>query len=302
MQFNILDLNSENTVTIDEVKAQSKLKDYLALAKLRLASLVVFSAVLGYFMAANEVNYLSLLYLVLGGFLVTGSSNAFNQVIEREADKKMKRTQDRPIPAGRMGISEASIVASIWGVLGIALLWFGLNPLSGVLAALSLFIYVFIYTPLKKVGPIAVFVGAFPGAIPPMLGYVAETGSFGLIPGLLFATQFIWQFPHFWSIAWKLHDDYAKAGYQLLPTRKRDKTSAMQIVIYSLFLIPISLAPFWFGIGGWVATSIVLIAGIISAVLAARLFLYRDMKSATTLMFCTFIYLPVVQLAYLISF
>lgn len=302
LRLNSSDLSTERTVTIQNTKTQSKFKDYLALAKLRLASLVVFSAVLGYFMAAETVNFLHLTYLIIGGFLVTGSSNAFNQVIEREADKKMKRTSDRPIPAGRMTITEASVMASIWGVLGIALLWFGLNPLSGILASLSLFIYVFIYTPLKKVGPVAVFVGAFPGAIPPMLGYVAETGTFGLIPGLLFATQFIWQFPHFWSIAWKLHDDYSLAGYQLLPTRNRDSVSAMQIVIYSLFLIPISLAPFWFGIGGWIATSIVLIAGVVSAVLAARLFLKRDMKSATQLMFCTFIYLPVVQLAYLMSF
>ena len=295
-------MSNENTAVIEGVKSHSKVKDFLALAKLRLTSLVVFSAVLGYFMAANSVNYVSLAYLIIGGFLVTGSSNAFNQVIEREADKKMSRTSDRPLPAGRMNITEASIMASIWGVLGIALIWFGLNPLSGILAALSLFIYVFLYTPLKKVGPIAVFVGAFPGAIPPMLGYVAETGTFGLIPGLLFATQFIWQFPHFWSIAWKLHDDYAKAGYQLLPTRKRDKTSAMQIVIYSLFLIPTSLAPFWFGVGGWAGISIVSISGIVLAFLSGRLFLRRDMKSATVLMFSTFIYLPVVQLAYLMSF
>jgi len=295
-------LSNENTAVLDDVKSHSKVKDFLALAKLRLTSLVVFSAVLGYFMAANTVNYVSLTYLIIGGFLVTGSSNAFNQVLERDADRKMSRTSDRPLPAGRMNITEASIMASIWGVLGIALIWFGLNPLSGILAALSLFIYVFLYTPLKKVGPIAVFVGAFPGAIPPMLGYVAETGTFGLIPGLLFATQFIWQFPHFWSIAWKLHDDYAKAGYQLLPTRKRDKTSAMQIVIYSLFLIPISLAPFWFGVGGWAGISIVSISGAVLAILAGRLFLRRDMKSATVLMFSTFIYLPVVQLAYLMSF
>lgn len=302
MHLNFQSLSTDRTAVINEVKTQSKVKDYLALAKLRLASLVVFSAVLGYFMAADQVNFLSLTYLVLGGFLVTGASNAFNQVLERDADKKMSRTKNRPIPAGRMSVQEAAIVASIWGVLGIALIWFGLNPLSGILASLSLFIYVFLYTPLKKVGPIAVFVGAFPGAIPPMLGYVAETGTFGLVPGLLFATQFIWQFPHFWAIAWKLHDDYSKAGYELLPTRKRDKTSAMQIVVYSLFLIPISLAPFWFGIGGVIGLSIVLIAGIVGAVLAAQLFLKRDMKTATVLMFSTFIYLPVVQLAYLMSF
>lgn len=295
-------MSNENIAVLEGAKSHSKVKDFLALAKLRLASLVVLGAVLGYLMAANSVNYTSLTYLIIGGFLVTGSSNAFNQVLERDADRKMSRTSDRPLPAGRMNITEASIMASIWGVLGITLIWFGLNPLSGILASLSLFIYVFIYTPLKKEGPVAVFVGAFPGAIPPVLGYVAETGAFGLIPGLLFATQFIWQFPHFWSIAWRLHDDYAKAGYQLLPTRKRDKTSAMQIVIYSLFLIPISLAPFWFGVGGWAGISIVSISGTVLAILAGRLFLRRDMKSATVLMFSTFIYLPVVQLAYLMSF
>ncbi len=295
-------MSNENIAVLEGAKSHSKVKDFLALAKLRLASLVVLGAVFGYFMAANSINYTSLTYLIIGGFLVTGSSNAFNQVLERDADRKMSRTSDRPLPAGRMNITEASIMASIWGILGIALIWFGLNPLSGILASLSLFIYVFLYTPLKKEGPVAVFVGAFPGAIPPMLGYVAETGTFGLIPGLLFATQFIWQFPHFWSIAWRLHDDYAKAGYQLLPTRKRDKASAMQVVIYSLFLIPISLAPFWFGVGGWAGISIVSISGIVLAILAGRLFLRRDMKSATVLMFSTFIYLPVVQLAYLMSF
>lgn len=294
-------LESQNSTVIEQVKSSSKISDFAALGKLRLASLVVFSAFLGYLMAAPEINWLKVCWLVIGGFLVTGASNAFNQIMERDADKKMNRTADRPIPSGRMSNLEAYAIASIWGVLGIALLWFGLNPLSGILGALALFIYVFVYTPLKKTGPIAVFVGAFPGAIPPMLGYIAETGTFGMIPGLLFATQFIWQFPHFWSIAWKLHDDYAKAGYELLPTRKRDKGSALQIVSYSLFLIPISICPFFFGVGGWISGAIVAICGIVSTITAINLFFKRDMRSATILMFTTFVYLPVVQLAYLMN-
>ncbi|UTW63452.1 protoheme IX farnesyltransferase [bacterium SCSIO 12741] len=176
-----------------------------------------------------------------------------------------------------------------------------MNPLSGILGALALFMYVFLYTPLKKVGPIAVFVGAFPGAIPPMLGYVAETGTFGMIPGILFAVQFIWQFPHFWSIAWKIQDDYSKAGYFLLPSRKRDKASSMQILLYTLFLIPISLSPYWFGVCGQYAAGVILICGLGISYYAARLHVTNDLKDATKLMFSTFIYLPIVQLAYLVS-
>lgn len=277
-------------------------RDFAALIKFRLTSLVVFSAVLGYFLAAETLSWTKLGLLILGGFFVTGSSNGFNQIMERDTDAIMSRTQNRPIPSGRMSVLEASIWSTVLGVVGIFILWFGLNELSGVLGALALFTYVFVYTPMKKVGPIAVFVGAFPGAIPPMLGYVAETGSFGVIPGLLFAVQFIWQFPHFWSIAWKLDEDYKKVGYIMLPSKNPDKASSFQILIYSLFLIPITLSPLNFGIGNWLTAILCFVAATGVAFYAAKLHIANSQTAASKLMFATFLYLPVVQIAYLISF
>ncbi len=281
----------------------SKLSDYALLTKLRLASLVVFSALTGYFFAvgAEGINTVHLLWLITGGFLVTGSSNAFNQVIERDLDKLMNRTADRPIPDGRMEVPEALIVASLTGFFGLLILWFGLNPLSGILGALALFLYVAAYTPLKRVGPIAVFVGAFPGAIPPMLGYVAATGDFGLIPGVLFAAQFMWQFPHFWAIAWKANDDYAKAGFKLLPTAQgKGQISAMYILLYTIFLIPISLTPIIFTGMDALRMVLVTLAGLAFTWYAIDLYRKRTDESALKLMFASFVYLPVVQLFYLI--
>ncbi|MGB0402745.1 MAG: heme o synthase [Salibacteraceae bacterium] len=281
--------------------AKSKAKDVAVLTKMRLASLVVFSAFLGYLLAASSIVWVDVLYLVLGGFLVTGSSNAFNQIMERDIDKEMARTADRPLPTSRMGVQEAFWIATFTGIIGIVILWFGLNPLSGILGALALFMYVFLYTPLKKVGPIAAYVGAFPGAVPPMLGYVAVTGSFDMIAGLLFAVQFAWQFPHFWSIAWKLNDDYTKVGYYLLPSRNRDKKSSLIIAISGLLLVPVSLLPMVYGVGGIVSGSIVGLMGLMVFYLTVKLHLSNDQKDATRLMFGTFIYLPVVQLSYLLS-
>ena len=281
----------------------SKLSDYALLTKLRLASLVVFSALTGYFFAvgAEGINTVHLLWLITGGFLVTGSSNAFNQVIERDLDKLMNRTADRPIPDGRMEVPEALIVASLTGFFGLLILWFGLNPLSGILGALALFLYVAAYTPLKRVGPIAVFVGAFPGAIPPMLGYVAATGDFGLIPGVLFAAQFMWQFPQFWAIAWKANDDYAKAGFKLLPTAQgKGQISAMYILLYTIFLIPISLTPIIFTGMDALRMVLVTLAGLAFTWYAIDLYRKRTDESALKLMFASFVYLPVVQLFYLI--
>ena len=265
---------------------------------MRLATLVVFSAGVSYFMAADQINWIKFLWLVIGGFLVTGASNGINQVIEKDLDKMMDRTKSRPIPAGDLSVSEAMILALIMGVAGISILWFALNPLSGLLGAMALIMYVGIYTPMKRISPFAVFVGAFPGAIPPMLGYVAETGEFGLIPGLLFVIQFIWQFPHFWAIAWKLYDDYAKAGFYLLPSPGgKDVSSAFQSFTYTLFLIPISLLPFYFGITGSISAVVILICGVYYAWKAFQLYKNLDDKSAVGLMFASFIYLPVVQIA-----
>ena len=292
-----------NSLTAQETltRVRFKVKDLAVLTKMRLASLVVFSAFLGYLLAAQSVVWMDVFFLVIGGFLVTGSSNGFNQIIEKDIDKLMDRTKNRPIPSGRMSVKEATWISIVYGILGIAMLWFGLNPLSGILGSLALFVYVFIYTPLKKHGPIAVLAGAFPGAVPPMLGYVAESGQFGLVAGVLFAVQFAWQFPHFWSIAWKVNDDYNKADYFLLPTRFKDKTSSLVIVLSSILLIPVSLIPTYLGIGGNVAMAIVFLSGLAVLYFSIRLHLGHEEKTASRLMFSTFFYLPIVQLAYLMS-
>lgn len=292
-----------NSLTAQETltRVRFKVKDLAVLTKMRLASLVVFSAFLGYLLAAQSVVWMDVFFLVIGGFLVTGSSNGFNQIIEKDIDKLMDRTKNRPIPSGRMSVKEATWISIVYGILGIAMLWFGLNPLSGILGSLALFVYVFIYTPLKKHGPIAVLAGAFPGAVPPMLGYVAESGQFGLVAGVLFAVQFAWQFPHFWSIAWKVNDDYNKADYFLLPTRFKDKTSSLVIVLSSILLIPVSLIPTYLGIGGNVAMAIVFLSGLAVLYFSIRLHLGHEEKMASRLMFSTFFYLPIVQLAYLMS-
>jgi len=279
---------------------KDKLRVYAAFGKLRLASLVVFSSVLGYMMAASSVIWPEMIALIFGGFLVTASSNGFNQVIERELDKLMDRTKNRPIPVGSMNSREGLIVASVMGIIGLYLLFIFTNTLAGILGAFALFLYVVIYTPLKRVTPFAVLVGAFPGAIPPMLGYIAATGSFGLAPGILFAVQFIWQFPHFWAIAWKAHDDYQKAGFHLLPSPGgRDFSSAVQIATYSLFLIPVSCLPYIFGLSGVISLIVCLIAGLIFFYYSLRLLKTLDLKDATRLMFASFIYLPIVQISFL---
>src|SRR5690606_30416388 len=282
----------------------SKVKDLAALFKLRLASLVVVSAVLGYAMGvpAGGFSVASALLLTLGGLLVTGASNALNQVIEIEQDGRMDRTGQRPLVRGSMHLAEAIIVALLAGAIGTYVLWSTFGPLTGVLGLLSLFMYVALYTPMKRMSSWAVFVGAFPGAVPPMLGYVAATGTFGLGPGLLFAMQFMWQFPHFWSISWVLHDDYAKAGYHLLPSRGgRDRYSAFLVVLYTFFALLVGLLPWVFGLTGpWAAITAGLL-GLWMLLQALRLMRSLDKADARRLMFASFLYLPVVQLAYVLD-
>jgi protoheme IX farnesyltransferase len=270
----------------------------MQLLKLRLSWLVVFSALTSYFMGATNFSWLDPLWLTLGGFLVTGSSNAFNQIIERRLDMLMARTENRPMPKGRLSVAEALIFSSITGILGIAILWICMNPLSGMLGIGALVSYVAIYTPLKRVTPFAVFVGAFPGAIPPLLGWVAATGEIGIHGLVLFAVQFIWQFPHFWSLAWVLEDDYLKAGFRMLPAADgRSKTSALQILIYTAGLLPIGFLPFLFRMISPVALIITLLAGIYFLRKALKLHKTLEVSDAKALMFASFIYLPVVQLA-----
>lgn len=282
----------------------AKVKDLAALFKLRLASLVVVSAVLGYGMGvpAGGFSIVNALLLTLGGLLVTGASNALNQVIEVEQDGLMSRTSERPLVRGSMSITEATIVALLVGAIGTWILWNTFGPLTGILGLLSLFMYVALYTPMKRFTSWAVFVGAFPGAFPPMLGYVAATGHFGLGPGLLFAMQFMWQFPHFWSIAWVLNDDYAKAGYHLLPSRGgRDRYSGFLIVLYTFFALLTGLLPWVFGLAGpWSALTAALL-GLWMLLHALKLMRSLDKADARRLMFASFLYLPVVQLAYVLD-
>lgn len=282
-----------------------KVRDYAQFIKLRLASLVVLSAAISYVIASHEVNWSKMLLLVLGGFLVTGSSNGFNQIIEKNLDKLMDRTQNRPLPQERMSYNESFLLAFITGAIGIAILWIYMNPLSGILGLLALILYTVVYTPLKRITPFAVFVGAFPGAIPPLLGYVAASEGFGEIKfeaWVLFSVQFMWQFPHFWAIAWVLEDDYKKAGFRMLPSLGgRDKSSAFQVLVYTLFLLPISLLPVLFGMSGIVSAIIISICGIFFCYQAYNLYKECSIEAARRLMFGSFIYLPIVQLAVMIG-
>ena len=278
----------------------SRIIDYALFIKLRLSSLVVFSAALGFIIASDTILWSKLLWLIAGGFLVTGSSNGFNQILERDLDKLMSRTANRPLPQGRMNMNEAMVLASIMGIAGIMILWSFMNPLSALLGTIALLLYTMAYTPLKRKTPFAVFIGAFPGAIPPLLGCVAATNGFGHISYLawtLFTIQFIWQFPHFWAIAWVLDEDYKKAGFQMLPSGDRNKSTAFQILVYTLFLLPISLLPVIFHFSGSISAVVISACGILFVYQAYNLFISCTVKAASQLMFGSFIYLPVVQLA-----
>jgi protoheme IX farnesyltransferase len=240
---------STETIKENKVEIGLSIRDVAAFCKLRLATLVVMSAAFCFVLASKSIDYTKLTILIAGGFLVTASSNGFNQIIERNLDKLMNRTKNRPLPAGKMTVNQAYFIAAILGILGIILLWMFINPLSGILGTLALVLYTLVYTPMKQKSPLAVFVGAIPGAIPPMLGYAAVSGELSMEAAILFSVQFMWQFPHFWAIAWVLDDDYKKAGFYLLPSRGgRDKGSAFQILIYTLCLMPVSLMPIVFNI------------------------------------------------------
>jgi len=277
----------------------SRITDYAQLTKMRLALLVVFSAAMSFLMGADgDIDWMKLGLLVLGGFLVTGSANAFNQVIEKDLDKLMDRTSSRPLPDARMKPMEAIWIAASSGIAGLFILTYFMNVASGILGLVALLSYTVMYTPLKRMTPFAVFVGAFPGAIPTLLGYVAATNNFGTEAWILFAIQFIWQFPHFWAIAWVMDDDYKKAGFELLPSKGgRDRASAFQAFVYAFSLIPVGLTPWFFKIAGPVSMVVIVIAGIYFTLQAWRLYKECTVERARQLMFGSFIYLPVVQIA-----
>ena len=278
----------------------NKLRDYIQFIKLRLTLLVVFSAVAGFLMGGSmeELELEKLFLLVLAGLLVTGSSNGFNQILERHLDKMMSRTCNRPLPAGRMGVVEAVALAVLMGVSGLFILFYAMNMASGFLGLFALLSYAFFYTPLKRKTPFAVLVGAFPGAIPPLLGWVAATESLGMGGFILFAIQFIWQFPHFWAIAWVLDEDYKKAGFKLLPSSGgRDKASAFQVLVYSIGLIPISMLPIAFNMSGYWSGVIIFVAGCWFVMHSFKLYKTCDQQASKKMMFASFAYLPIMQLA-----
>lgn len=286
------------------VALSRKLADIGQLVKLRLSMLVVFSAVIAFLLAstAGAIDWSRLLMLIIGGFLVTGAANGFNQVIEKQADGLMKRTHNRPLPTGRMSTGEVIALCVFMGISGVLILGFFTTPLTAYFGAASLVLYSFVYTPLKRKGPIAVYMGAIPGAMPPLLGWVAATGEYGLLPGLLFAVQFVWQFPHFWAIAWVAHSDYKKAGYQLLPLRSgKNRNSALFILVSTILLVPVSLLPIYFGLGGVASYVVTLAMGFMLLAQAIRLVRTCDSKHAKQLMFGSFIYLPVIQLVLMID-
>jgi len=298
--------HGKSTAWIAIIGVSSPVKDITALFKVRLSLLVIVSAVLGYFIGTSIVDWGKLIALGLGGFLLTGGSNGMNQVLERNWDKLMTRTQNRPIPTGAMSPMKAGVISMVAGIVGIAMLWYFINAATGILGLLAFFLYVFVYTPLKRVTSLAVFVGAFPGAVPPMLGYIAATGTYGVEAGSLFAMQFMWQFPHFWSIAWVAHEDYQRGGYNLLPFKEgRTKRSAYQIFLYSLFLIPVSLLPWAFPevkpLVGNLAAAVAIIAGGFMAWYSFKLYRSCDVRDAKKVMFTSFFYLPLVQIFYVID-
>ncbi|RZA04037.1 MAG: protoheme IX farnesyltransferase [Sphingobacteriaceae bacterium] len=278
--------------------------NFTKLIKLRLTLLVVFSASISYLIGC-KVNGVMMwgnwVILIIGGFLVTSAANCFNEIIEKDLDKLMKRTKDRPIPAGNMTTGQALVMGLGMGISGTYLLG-GLNILTGLLSVFSIVLYAFAYTPLKRKSPIAVFVGAIPGALPALIGYVASYGKIDTIALILFGIQFVWQFPHFWAIAWVLDDDYKLAGFRLLPTGERDKTSAIITFITTLILLPVSLLPTIYGFGGYFVGGVSLLCSLVFLYQAFNLMRTLQVEAARKLMFGSFLYLPVVQLMFLFDF
>lgn len=269
----------------------------MVFTKFRLSALVILSALSGYLFVGGR-DWTQLTLLMVGGLLVTAASNGSNQIWERDLDKLMRRTEKRPIPQGKMTVIEGIVVVAVCLIAGTAMLYM-INMYSALLGVMAYASYVFLYTPMKRVSPWSVFVGAFPGAIPPMLGAIAYTNEFGLIPGVLFFVQFTWQFPHFWAIAWVAYDDYKAAGFSLLPSRTgKSKNSAFQIVAYSLALIPFSLLPWLMGLTGTVSLVVGVILGAGFFFSSYRLLMTCDDKDARRLMFASFIYLPIIQFVY----
>ena len=279
----------------------SIIEDFKQITKAGLAMSVVFSSIAGYLLGATTIDFTVLFLLAAGGYFMVGASNAFNQIIEKDLDALMNRTKNRPIPSGRMSVNTAFLIAVSFTIAGIATLYV-VNPKTAMFGAISIFLYTSVYTPLKTKTPLSVFVGAFPGAIPFMLGWVAATNEFGIEPGTLFMIQFFWQFPHFWAIGWVLYDDYKKGGFNMLPTGKKDKATALQIIMYTIWMIIISVFPVT-GLTGKLSLSvpgaiIIFLMGIGMLIFAFKLYHKKDNKSARNLMLASVSYITLMQIVY----
>tara|TARA_Y100000768_G_scaffold77920_1_gene55206 strand:- start:282 stop:1178 length:897 start_codon:yes stop_codon:yes gene_type:complete len=280
----------------------STLKVVFQLTKFRLSFLVSFSAIFGFVLASDSFRILDLLILGLSGYLVTASSVINNQILEKDLDKKMDRTKKRPLPTNKITKNNSLIISLIFMFFGLFLMLFFFNMIACLLSLVSLILYTFVYTPLKRVGPIAVFVGAIPGALPPLIGWVAFSGEITIEAIIIFSIQFIWQFPHFWAIAWIYHDDYKKVGFKLLPSKgEKNFNTALNIMTYTLFLIPLGLLPTIFGITGIVSGAIAVLCAILFLAQTFKLFKDYSRSSALKIMFGSFIYLPIVQISFILD-
>ena len=278
--------------------------DFKQLTKVGLSLSVVFSSLAGYLLAVEKIDYSILILLAIGGYLMVGASNAFNQIIEKDTDALMKRTMNRPLPAGRMHVSMAMVIAVSFTIVGLAILY-SINPKSALFGAISIFLYTSIYTPLKAITPLSVFVGAIPGAIPFMLGWVAATNAFSIEPGMLFLIQFFWQFPHFWAIAWLQFDEYKKAGFNLMPMGQKNKKAVVQIIIYTVCLILVSVIPVLKITGSFYIyplTALVLVLlGSTMLYYAIKLYKHQTNKEARQLMLSSVLYITLVQIIYVVD-
>ena len=285
----------------------SALSEFKSLTKAGLAFSVVFSTLAGYLLAVEDwqqISFKVLLMLAVGGYCMVGASNVYNQIIEKDLDAKMNRTKNRPVPSGRVSKNSALSLAIFLTIVGLVLLYI-VSPKTAMFGAISIFLYTSIYTPLKPLTPLAVFVGAFPGAIPFMLGWVAHTNEFGVEAGILFLIQFFWQFPHFWALGWFLYDDYKKGGFYLLPNRKKDRKTALQVILYCIWLIIVSLIPA-IGVTGRlylspVAAVLVFLAGLWMLYGAVQLYRKQTDKSAKTLMLISVTYITLIQIIFILD-
>ena len=286
---------------VSAASIQIKSKAYIELLKLKLTLAVVFSGLFGYCLAVDTINWWKLVILTTASIAITGAANIINQIIEKDSDKVMKRTAIRPLPTGRLSVQEAAVFAFILFSVATFLFVQFFNVRAAALAVLSLLLYGFVYTPLKRKGQIAVFVGALPGAFPPMIGWVAATNHFGWAPGILFAIQFFWQFPHFWAIGWLAFDEYKKAGIQMMPGNGKNADTAFKIMFYTLFLIPIGWLPYLLGMTGINSALVAMLGGILFLAQTFHLMRTCTDKAALQMMFGSLLYLPIVQIVYLLD-